>query len=107
MAILGKTNKMNLDQQILDHILDKWGDETSMRKLNEQYRYTPPYPTLHLKDFIPEGLPEALYEESKTIPDKCWTTFTRAESYMEECRELKHAPVARQLVSALHSAEFL
>ena len=26
---------------------------------------------------------------------------------MEECKELEHAPVARQLVSALHSPEFL
>ena len=107
MVILGGTNKMNLDQQILNHILDRWGDEISMRKLNEQYRYTPPYPNLHLTDFISKEIAKAMYEESKIIPDKYWTTFTRAESYMEECRELKHAPVARQLVSALHSAEFL
>jgi len=98
---------MNWDQKIINYIHDKWGSEKEMRNLNEQYRYTPPYPTLHLKDFIPDGLPNALYEESITIPEKYWTTFTRADSYMEECKNLKHAPVARQLVSALHSPEFL
>ena len=69
MAIPGGTNKMNLDQQILNHILDRWGDEISMRKLNEQYRYTPPYPNLHLTDFISKEIAKAMYEESKIIPE--------------------------------------
>ena len=44
---------MITDQEILDYIFSKWGKKTEMRQLNEQYRYTPPYPTLHLEDFIP------------------------------------------------------
>ena len=44
---------MNVDQQILDHIKHKWGSEKQKLALNEKYRYTPPYPTLHLEDFIP------------------------------------------------------
>ena len=44
---------MNVDQQILDHLKHKYGSEQQKRALNEQYRYTPPYPTLHLEDFIP------------------------------------------------------
>ena len=98
---------MNIDQQILDYIKEKWGSEDKMRELNDQYRYTPPYPTLALNDFIPKEISEKLYNESKSIPDDDWTTFTRANSYMEECKTLKNAPVARQLVSALHSEEFL
>ena len=98
---------MNTDQTLLNYILKNWGDEESMLKLNEQYRYTPPYPTLALDNFLPEDIALALYEESKVIPSEDWTTFTRADSYMEECKDLKNAPVARQLVSALHSSEFL
>ena len=78
-----------------------------MRALNEQYRYTPPYPTLHLEDFLPEECLQNLYDESKIIPKKYWTTFTRAGSYMEECKDLEKAPQARQLVSAMHSPEIL
>jgi len=98
---------MVTDQEILDYIFSKWGKKEEMRQLNEQYRYTPPYPTLHLEDFIPGHVSKALYEESKTIPEKYWTTFTRADSYMEECKDLEEAPVARAVVSALHSKPFL
>jgi len=95
------------DQEIIDHILSKWGSMEEQRELNEQYRYTPPYPTLHLEDFLPEQCLKNLYEESQTIPKEYWTTFTRAKSYMEECKDLKEAPQARQLVSAMHSPEIL
>ena len=49
------------DQEIINHILSKWGEEEEMRALNEQYRYTPPYPTLHLEDFLPEECLQNLY----------------------------------------------
>ena len=108
MVTPGKHNRIMVrDQEIIDHILSKWGEEEEMRALNEQYRYTPPYPTLHLEDFLPEECLQNLYEESKTIPKKYWTTFTRAGSYMEECKDLEKAPQARQLVSAMHSPEIL
>ena len=93
------------DQEIIDHILSKWGSVEEMRKLNESYRYTPPYPTLHLEDFLPDQCLHNLYKESQTIPKEFWTTFTRADSYMEERKDLKEAPQARQLVSAMHSPE--
>ena len=51
-------------QEIINHILSKWGEEEEMRALNEQYRYTPPYPTLHLEDFLPEECLQNLYEEA-------------------------------------------
>jgi hypothetical protein len=35
---------MNIDQQILDHLFHKWGSDSEKLALNEQYRYTPPYP---------------------------------------------------------------
>tara|TARA_Y100000389_G_scaffold191678_1_gene218229 strand:+ start:1140 stop:1934 length:795 start_codon:yes stop_codon:yes gene_type:complete len=95
------------DQEILDYIFTRWGKKEEMRSLNEKYRYTPPYPTMHIEDFVPPHVAEALYEESKTIPTAFWTTFTRADSYMEECNDLEEAPVARAVVSALHSKPFL
>ena len=52
---------MVTDQEIIDYILTKWGEEEEMRALNEQYRYTPPYPTLHLEDFLPEECLQNLY----------------------------------------------
>ena len=60
---------MNIDQQILNYINDKWGSKEGMLALNEQYRYTPPYPTLALNDFVPADIAQKLYEESRTIPD--------------------------------------
>ena len=98
---------MVTDQDILNHIFTNWGSKSEMLELNEKYRYTPPYPTLHLDDFISKEVSQALYKESKTIPDKYWSTFTRAGSYMEECSDLEEAPVARAVVSALHSKPFL
>ena len=32
------------DQEIIDYILTKWGEEEEMRDLNEQYLYTPKLP---------------------------------------------------------------
>tara|TARA_B100001093_G_scaffold503760_1_gene558595 strand:+ start:17 stop:835 length:819 start_codon:yes stop_codon:yes gene_type:complete len=109
MGTLGQKHldrgKLMRDSEILEYIFTKYKDKE--RDLNEQYRYTPPYPTLSLDEFIPPQLSELLYEESKTIPKDYWTAFTRADSYMEECKDLTEAPVARQLVSAFHSREFL
>lgn len=95
------------DQEILNYVFSKWGSVEQMRACNEKYRYTPPYPNLHLEDFLPDAAIKNLYEESKSIPAKHWTTFTRAGSYMEECINLKSAPQARQLVSAFHSKDFM
>jgi len=96
-----------MDQEILNYIFKNWGTKDEMLALNEQYRYTPPYPTLHLDNFLSLDVSQKLYEESKTIPSKYWSTFTRAGSYMEECNDLEEAPVARSVVSALHSKPFL
>ena len=82
---------MVTDREILDYIFSKWGKKEEMRQLNEQHLYSHSY--LHLEDFIPEHVSKALYEESKTIPEKYWTTFTRANSYMEECKDLEEAPM--------------
>ena len=71
MVTPGKHNRIMVrDQEIIDHILSKWGEEEEMRALNEQYRYTPPYPTLHLEDFLPEECLQNLYDESQNIPKK-------------------------------------
>ena len=59
------------------------------------------------ENFIPEETAKLLYEESKTIPKKYWTSFSRAGSYMEECNDLKKAPVAQSIVNEFHSKDFL
>ena len=72
---------MILDTEILEYIFSKYKDKE--RDLNEQYLYP-----IHLvpMDPVSSNCAKILMKKAKLFQNY-WTAFTRAGSYMEECKD--------------------
>lgn len=71
------------------------------------YSHGNPVPWLTFDDFLPEHLLKDVQEEIDAIPNHLWGKFTRNNSFMFECNNLKWSPRTRRLVHELNSSEFL
>ena len=89
----------------MDNLTDIFS--TNVFKGTEDFKSGKPLPMSVIDNFLPESVALDLFEESNTIPDEYWTTFTRNGSYMKECKNLSVAPKAFNLVSYLHSSPAL
>lgn len=76
-------------------------------ELADQFESAKPEPMVILDDFLPVQAAENLFVESQHLPNEYWTEFTRNKSYMKECVKLNVMPEATNLVSALHSSQFI
>jgi len=86
---------------ILKHVTDLHGGNRN------EYATARPIPSVVLENFLPVNFALRLYKEAQTIPEEYWTIFTRNNSSMQECIQLPHMPVARELLEQLHSSEGL
>jgi Rps23 Pro-64 3,4-dihydroxylase Tpa1-like proline 4-hydroxylase len=66
-----------------------------------------PLPMVVVDNFLPTDVATSLFEESNTVDDVHWKTFTRNGSHMKELNKLHLTPNAFQLVAYLHSGHFL
>jgi len=66
-----------------------------------------PLPMTVIDNFLPESFAKKLFEESTSVEDTEWKTFTRNGSHMKELNKLHLTPDAFHLVSYLHSSYFL
>lgn len=81
---------------------------SNTQKLNDQFVGTPPFPMIVLDDFLPKDLALAMATETHDIPNYEWSEFTRRNSYMQECTNMKVCPVAREhFVAPMHSQEMM
>lgn len=88
--------------QIIDHLEENF---SNLKELNDKFVGTPPFPMIVLDKFLPDNLAEKLQKECESIPTQHWTEFTRNGSYMKECNNMKHCPIATELVNQLHSQQ--
>jgi len=78
-------------------------DIKSNKELHDKYITSLPVPHVVIDDFLPSDIALQLYQESCTVPDEHWTTFTRNNSLMKECIKLNQMPVASKFVNYMHS----
>lgn len=71
------------------------------------YQSADPVPFIALDNFLPEELFNIVSKEHNDIPLHLWNSFTRNNSYMEECRILENAPVTQTLTNCLNSGAFV
>jgi hypothetical protein len=71
------------------------------------YNQGTPVPWLYFDDFLPEEVFEAVKKEINVIPKHLWSKFTRNDSFMLECNNLKYSPIIRELTMNLNSSEFV
>jgi len=71
------------------------------------YSHGSPIPWLYFDDFLPEDTLAAVQNDVKNMPSHMWSNFTRNDSMMKECNNLKYAKVIRDLVLNLNSSEFI
>lgn len=86
---------------IIKHLKDNFSD---FQKLNNTFVGTPPFPMIVLDNFLPTEFALKLSKECESIPEQHWTEFTRNGSFMKECKQLEHAPIAYEFVNIMHSA---
>lgn len=85
---------------IMNHIKKRF---SNIKKLNDEFVGTPPYPMIALDDFLPNEIALQMEKECVSIPEHHWTEFTRRGSHMKECINLDVAPVANEFVNQFHS----
>jgi Rps23 Pro-64 3,4-dihydroxylase Tpa1-like proline 4-hydroxylase len=82
-------------------------DDTNVKRLKNDFLTNTPIPLFTVDNFLKKEIALNLYNETSTIDERYWTTFTRNGSHMKECKQLDHAPCAFNIVSHLHSSVFL
>lgn len=85
---------------LINHIVEKFSNYS---ELSSQFENNSPYPILVLDNFLPENLALALSKECDYIPEEHWSTFTRNQSYMQECTNLRVAPIAYEFTNQFQS----
>lgn len=76
-------------------------------QLRAQFASAEPVPMLVQDNFLDASTAHKLSTESQDLAPNLWTQFTRRGSYMDECKQLEHAPVLRQTVEQLNSSTML
>lgn len=71
------------------------------------YQQGTPIPWLYFDDFLPDDLLKKIQEEISNIPRHLFNKFTRNDSFMLECNNLKYAPYTRELTINFNSSEFI
>lgn len=66
-----------------------------------------PIPMGVVDNFLPKDIALKMYNESQTIEDSNWKTFTRNGSHMMELNKMELAPVAFNTLNYFHSSNFL
>ena len=80
-------------------------DHFNVSKLNNEFTSTVPHQMVVLDNFLPEVLVAKMFDESQTIPEQYWKTFTRRGSKMLECNNMTVSPAATEFINQLHSQE--
>lgn len=71
------------------------------------YSHGLPVPWLTFDNFLPADLLKQVQDEIDEIPQHIWSEFTRNNSFMLECNNMKYCNVIRELVLNLNSGEFV
>lgn len=71
------------------------------------YKNGEPVPHLVLDNFLPDGIFQAVVQESQSVPEHYWNNFTRNGSLMYECKAFNTTPVMQSLVHCFNSGVFI
>jgi len=74
-------------------------------QLNQQFTSALPHQMVVLDDFLPVTMASKMFDESQSIPEEYWKTFTRRGSKMLECNNMSIAPAATEFINQIHSQE--
>jgi len=66
-----------------------------------------PVPYLVIDNFLPQEIFDLAQAEINQIPRHQWTQFTRNGSFMNECKNLAHAPVLQTITHCFNSGVFI
>lgn len=80
---------------------------SNTQQLRASFASAEPVPMLVLDNFLDTSTAHKLSTESQDLAPELWTQFTRRGSYMDECKQLEHAPVLRHTVEQLNSSTML
>lgn len=76
-------------------------------KESPEFSLGKPIPMGVVDNFLPEDIALEMHNESQTIKNDNWKTFTRNGSHMMELNKMGLAPIAFDTLNYLHSSNFL
>ena len=94
----------NYKKRVLDHIKLNFSDT---KLLQERFKQHSNYYKIEIKNFLPNDVVIDMAAELESLPIEKGKKFTRNGSCMYEYNNLEDTPIQDQVVSALHSSNFL